>query len=353
MGGGCYGTFYASQLAKAKDRGKVDYRSVIVVDRDPACRARRELGDAPDREFVTSDWTGFFDRFLATARPPDRPSDDFIVPSPHMPHLMFEWVLERARRRWPGRPVTVEPVPGTLGTPYDRTATPPDRTRYVSFADWICPTHCIEPALCPAIGASRTWEMGEAVRGLADNLRREGRPVAGPALFVCRHHVFGVGTFAADAVLAGDRLVAEAGAGGAPAEVLVGTISSCHGALNLLRIGGMSPQERRRYLEHARELFNAGEYWLAHEALETVWRSIIKEHEARAFQGLIQAAAALLHRERGNRHGTVVVGAAALEKLAGPQHADVELETVHFRAQLARALAGEGDPPRLEFRANG
>lgn len=115
----------------------------------------------------------------------------------------------------------------------------------------------------------------------------------------------------------------------------------------------MAPEERRRYLEHARELFNTGEYWLAHEALETVWRSIIKEDEARVFQGLIQGAAALLHRARGNRHGTVVVGAAALERLAGPQHTDVEFETVHFRAQLARALAGEGDPPRLEFRAHG
>jgi hypothetical protein len=48
----------------------------------------------------------------------------------------------------------------------------------------------------------------------------------------------------------------------------------------------------------------------------------------------------------------VVVGAAALEKLAGPQQAEVEVETVHFRAQLARALAGEGDPPRLEFRTD-
>ena len=70
------------------------------------------------------------------------------------------------------------------------------------------------------------------------------------------------------------------------------------------------------------------------------------------WQGLIQASAALLHRERGNRHGVDVVGGAALEKLAGPQRADVELETVHFRAQLARALAGEGDPPRLEFRTD-
>jgi hypothetical protein len=112
----------------------------------------------------------------------------------------------------------------------------------------------------------------------------------------------------------------------------------------------MTPAERRRYLEHGRELFNNGEYWLAHEALETVWRSIIKEDEARVFQGLIQAAAALLHASRGNRHGTIVVGAAALENLAGPERPDVEFETIHFRAQLTRALAGEGDPPRLEFR---
>ena len=112
----------------------------------------------------------------------------------------------------------------------------------------------------------------------------------------------------------------------------------------------MTPEDRQRYLRHAAELFNGGEYWLAHEALETVWRSIIDRDEARVFQGLIQAAAALLHRGRGNRHGTVVVGAAALAKLAGAQRPDVEFETVQFRAALARALAGEGDPPRLELR---
>ena len=114
----------------------------------------------------------------------------------------------------------------------------------------------------------------------------------------------------------------------------------------------MDPKRRRQQLESARDLFNAGEYWLAHEALETVWRSIIREDEARVFQGLIQAAAALLHRGRGNRHGVVTVGAGALEKLAGPQHSDVEFETVAFRGRLRRALAGQGDPPRLEFRSS-
>jgi Domain of unknown function (DUF309) len=114
----------------------------------------------------------------------------------------------------------------------------------------------------------------------------------------------------------------------------------------------VTPEDRRRYLDHARDLFNRGDYWLAHEALETVWRSIIKQDEARIWQGYIQAAAALLHKARGNRHGTVVVGAAALAKLAGPQHADIEFGMVDFRAQLARALAGEGDAPQLEYRSH-
>ncbi len=234
VGGGCYGTFYASQLAKAKARGKTEYRTVVVVDRERDCRARRELGEAPDRAFVESDWGAFFDRFLPQS------GDDQIVPSPHMPHLMFEWVLRRARARWPKRAVSVAPVPGDFPTPYDRPGS--DHTRYVSFADWICPTHCIEPALCPAIGAPRTWEMGDSVRDLAERLRASGRPVSGPALFVCKHQVFGVGMFAADAVRAGDRLVQEAGSTSAPVEILVGTISSCHGALNLLTLSAVSHQ---------------------------------------------------------------------------------------------------------------
>lgn len=114
----------------------------------------------------------------------------------------------------------------------------------------------------------------------------------------------------------------------------------------------MTPEDRRAHVLRARDLFNAGDYWAAHEALETVWRSIIgagDDAAARVWQGLIQAAAALLHRERGNRHGVEVVGAAALQKLHGAQRTDVEFETVRFRERLARALAGAAEAPRLEL----
>jgi hypothetical protein len=79
--------------------------------------------------------------------------------------------------------------------------------------------------------------MSDSVRDLVERLRTGGRSVDGPALFVCQHQVFGVGMFSAESVRAGDRLVAIAGASGEPAEILVGTISSCHGALNLLTLG--------------------------------------------------------------------------------------------------------------------
>jgi hypothetical protein len=83
--------------------------------------------------------------------------------------------------------------------------------------------------------------MSRAVGALAIRMRDAGESVKGPALFQCRHQVYGVGAFAVDEVLAGDALVRAAGGEGHPAAVLIGTISSCHGAVNLLKIGAVRP----------------------------------------------------------------------------------------------------------------
>ncbi|MBA2459915.1 MAG: hypothetical protein H0V43_13290 [Gemmatimonadales bacterium] len=235
VGGGCYGTFYARQLLRARDRGAARFRCLLVVDRDPGCRFAGEVGSAGDRELVVGDWGGFFDRWLGTLPPPlAGEPPNAIVPSPLMPHLMYDWLVRRARERWPGRTVERRALPAGPGTPYDVAGL--DLTRYVSFADWLCPIHCIEPATCPVIRAPRTWEMAEALAQLTERLGSSA-PTVGPVLFVCRHRVYGVGMFDAATVLAGDALVAEAGAAHGSVDVVVGTVSSCHGAAGLLHLG--------------------------------------------------------------------------------------------------------------------
>ncbi len=238
VGGGCYGTFYAGQLARARERGAVRYRRLLVVDRDPACRAAAEPVADDACELVIAEWGAFFDGWLAGGGDGrDDGAPDAIVPSPLMPHLMFEWLLRRARARWPGRTVGAAPLTQPLGTPYDRLA--PDGTRYVSFADWLCPVHCIEPGTCPLIRAPRTWEIADAVTALVERAAAT-HPTAGPALFLCRHRAYGVGAFDVPEVLAADRLVAEAGASGGAMDVVVGTVSHCHGAVSLLRLGALA-----------------------------------------------------------------------------------------------------------------
>jgi hypothetical protein len=234
VGGGCYGSFYAAQLERARARGKASFRRLLVVDRDPACRAVTEpgLGAA---ELVVQEWGAFFDRWLGG----EAGTGDAIVPSPLMPHLMYEWLVRRAQARWPGRTVQPSAVEQEAGTPYDLLA--PDGTRYASFADWLCPTHCIEPALCPLIRAPRTWEMSDALAGMARRMAPAMAPravqVPEPVVFRCRHRVYGVGMFDADEVLAGDAAVAEAGSAGGEVALLVGTVSSCHGAISMLHLG--------------------------------------------------------------------------------------------------------------------
>ncbi len=235
VGGGCYGTFYAGQLQRARLRGRVSYRSLLIVDRDAGCQVARQLEEDDTRQLVVQEWGDFFDSYLASVSLPERGAPgDAIVPSPLMPHLMYEWLVRRSRHRWPGRAIETRPVTAGPGTPYDASA--PDGTRYISFADWICPTHCIEPSICPAIRAPRSWEMADTMEDLVRRLG-DSNPTAGPVLFVCQHRVFGVGMFDVSAVLAGDDTVASAGSTGSAVDVLIGTVSSCHGAVNLLHLG--------------------------------------------------------------------------------------------------------------------
>lgn len=233
VGGGCYGSYYLRQLRRARDAGALRWERLLVVDRNPACAV---ASDAEGVTLVGRSWESFFAAYLdeAAARADGAAAEDAIVPSPLMPHLMGQWVVSRARARWPGRGIRVAPVAGAVDVPWQRTGD--DGTHYVSFATWECPINCIEPRTCPHTRGARAWSLPPTLRAFVETERLRGRRLDGPALFHCVHRAYGVGMFGVDEVLAADALVARVAAGRA-AEVLLGTVSHCHGALAVLELG--------------------------------------------------------------------------------------------------------------------
>lgn len=232
IGGGCYGSFYLQQMCKARDARALAWRQLLVVDRDADCQVSREQLLGEHCRLVTSEWGAFLDGWLDRDT---RSTEDRLIPSPLMPHLMAEWLERRARERWSQHDVAMVAAVTPAGTPYD-ALNPRDGVRYLSHADWLCPVHCIEPATCPMIKAPRQWEMSDTVREWTrDHGSRQ--PTAGPALFVCRHVSHGVGMYPVrDAFTAIDSL-AEVVAGHGRGDLVVGSISACHGAVAVLRVG--------------------------------------------------------------------------------------------------------------------
>ncbi|MCX5755715.1 MAG: hypothetical protein NTX19_06305 [Gemmatimonadetes bacterium] len=237
VGGGCYGSQYVRQLRRARAAGKATWRTVVVVDRDPDCAHARasaadpagasDLSAAPDAwagiRFECSEWTPFFARWLDDAvAAPQAHVTDTIVPSPLMPHLLFEWMVTRARNRWPGREVVTE-VPGELaGVPWQKGGG--DGTRYASYATWICPINCIEPLKCPHTGGPRDWSFHESLPRGSDST----------ALLRVTHRHYGVGMMDVADVVAADALIhRELPAG---RTVRVATASHCHGAVAGIRM---------------------------------------------------------------------------------------------------------------------
>lgn len=91
-------------------------------------------------------------------------------------------------------------------------------------------------------------------------------------------------------------------------------------------------------------LFNAGEYFAAHEALEAVWKARATP-DRDFYQGLIQVAVALEHARRGNLPGARGVLESARRRLQPffPLHRDLDLAGLLEGA--ARHLESPHDHP--------
>jgi len=76
----------------------------------------------------------------------------------------------------------------------------------------------------------------------------------------------------------------------------------------------MAVKSSRDFFQEGIGLFNRGRYFDCHEAWEAAWKRAHGE-EKLFLQGLIQAAVAILHAERGNLKGAASLYAKSREKL--------------------------------------
>ncbi len=118
-------------------------------------------------------------------------------------------------------------------------------------------------------------------------------------------------------------------------------------------LGAMAAKPIADFYEEGIVLFNAGRFFECHDAWEEVWKRS-RGAEKLFYQGMIQAAVAILHAERGNTEGARSLYEKAQVKLDGfpAEHKGIALE--EFRIALREFFSAVLDsrksgltPPRL------
>ena len=103
---------------------------------------------------------------------------------------------------------------------------------------------------------------------------------------------------------------------------------------------------REEQMREFLRLFNAREFFEAHDALEEFWQEY-GGSDRTFYQGLIQVAVALEHAQRGNEKGARGVLNSARRRLEPyrPHYEGFDLDGL--LVQALSHIEGEGDPPRL------
>ncbi|MCS6886519.1 MAG: DUF309 domain-containing protein [Acidobacteriota bacterium] len=99
------------------------------------------------------------------------------------------------------------------------------------------------------------------------------------------------------------------------------------------------------------QLYNEGKFYEAHEEWEQLWK--IAQGDSKLFyQALIQAAAALLHHQNGNKRGAEVCLAKSLEKLSRLPKRFLGIDTEAYSKSLKTFFAEElAIFPKLELQS--
>jgi hypothetical protein len=220
ISGGDIGAVYVRQLLRAVRAGRLSTRAIRVVDRDPRCAASSWVGwrDGVEVALEVQEWGAWLRGNLRGLG-----GGDQIVPYHFAPHLFRDWLVGELQEA--GAEVELDGM-GSVGVPFERETS--EGSRALSYATWLCPPLCIEPALCPHTRGPKDWS-------LVRDLRERPGDLQGRAVFPCLHFAYGVATVGVAGLLAArDEFLGTLSP--APARLLVATTSHCHALASVLRV---------------------------------------------------------------------------------------------------------------------
>jgi hypothetical protein len=224
VGGGCFGSQYTRWLLRAQNLGWLDFEHIWIIDKNRDCLAARENLCGGAVQLKLADWVEYFSRYLQDNYQVPSSSADHWVPSPLSPHILFlgflragEWKTKESYEIREFR----EDVPTPVRIPL------PVGSLAVSFAEWKCPVNCIEPPNCPAIQKKRHWDM----KGALERYFLKNRNNDSIHVLQCQHLVHGVGTIPCQDIFNSFNVFLEDAAGHDKREMVLATVSGCHGLI--------------------------------------------------------------------------------------------------------------------------
>lgn len=210
---------YVRRLFKAEAAGEITFGRIVVIDRDPSCAAAGLVSERVRLD--VSSWGDWLTTNLARCAVGDQ-----LVPYHWAPHVLLDWLVADLALHGLRLTRTSDLAAPPARPPVLRPTQASDLA--MSYAQWLCPPACIEPALCPHTRGPKSWS-------LATELSITRRTV----VFPCLHFAYGVGTIPVRAIInARDRLVnaIRRGEVGPDTPVWVASASHCHGLAAPVRL---------------------------------------------------------------------------------------------------------------------
>lgn len=217
---------YVTRLFKAEKAGKITFDHIVIIDRDPNCAAAPLVGERVRLAPVS--WDEWLAAHLSSCG-----EGDHLVPYHWAPHVLLDWLSNDVGRAGFSLVRTPHQSDPPARPPVLRDTKAGDLA--MSYAEWLCPPACIEPALCPHTRGEKWWS-------LATELKEADRSFA----FPCMHLAYGVGTIPLSAIFGVrdkiHRLASDLAAKGDPyEEIWIGTASHCHALTARARLSKLPP----------------------------------------------------------------------------------------------------------------